>query len=710
MKTDLRLLSFFVLLTFAAFSVPANFQNNHPGLGDRFNTDMQFTTDFTLSVVSGAVASGNPANLQSGDIVCSGAQLQVSPTTNSKWALSSLDIFGPYPDGDGLYFPPMVSSGGLATNQNVHWISDSIYTEHNDFGDSGGDFVYDWSTAFAQDKYNDLGGDFHNEPVSWINSSGTFNNKEAGVNVFCEGKLEINDGATSLSNNWMPTSTAPTFTVNTVGSHSVTTRLNNINCIGVVVKHPLDQAPADHQFAFQMNYYTKNQPSFGASGTKTVSITVQNSGGTVAMHEVQVAASGSLADEDLTMVRVRMHNDGDPIRVTTVSSSNPDFSAAAFNPALCGALGFPPSVCPVSNGFNSDIASGGEKDLYVLITAGAGASGGTILTFTAQTVSTACGGPATGTDTVDLNGVVRCSIDPNSLTLGTLELAQFDVACENLAGDPVSCTGTNWFWADGLAGDFTEKTNTGAKAYTTSPPGASGTLRYKSGIAECLSDIDVTTPTYECEFIPPSATMNVSTSKHFDLNCFKDGSPSVPDSADYDTTDGLGGSTSGGTTTGVNYNAPGSPDSGKLRGVGFFDDAPDPILGAVALAPINVINGTGGGNNTSCPNPNGCGPGGDPGSTKYCTIGSGPLMPFPGFYGWLPIMCGEFANETCTSVTWSIYPPGSGTLSGSSTSGTYVNITGNPGTTGEIFAVVDSEGHGCSKPFGIGEPECWQQS
>jgi hypothetical protein len=458
-----------------------------------------------------------------------------------------------------------------------------------------------------------------------------------------------------------------------------------------------------------MNYYTQNQPALGAVGTKTVNINVQNSGGTVAMHETQVAASGSLSDSSLTMVRVREHNDADPIRVTGVSSSNPDFTAAPFNPALCNILGFPPSVCPASNGFNSDIASGGDKDLYVLITAGGGASGGTTLTFNAQTVSTACGGPAMGSDTVDLNGVVRCSIDPNALTFGTLELAHFDVSCENLAGDPMACSGSNWFWADGLVGDFTEKTNTHANAYTTSPPGASGTLRYASGIAECFSDIDVTNPTYECEFVPPSATMNISTSKHFDLNCFKNGGPKVPDTADYDLIDGLSGSTSGGSTGGVTYNAPGSPDTGKLRGIGFFNDAPDPILGAVALAPINVVNGTGGGgNNTTCVGD--CpGPGGQ-GSTKYCTIGNGPLMPFPGYYGWLPIMCGEFANETCSMVGWSIYPPGSGTLSGSSTSGTYVNITGNPGTTGEIFAVVDAEGHGCSKPFGIGTPECWQQS
>jgi hypothetical protein len=302
-----------------------------------------------------------------------------------------------------------------------------------------------------------------------------------------------------------------------------------------------------------------------------------------------------------------------------------------------------------------------------------------------------------------------CEITPNPFSVETNEVANYEVDCWDIDLDPVACVGSNWFWADGLVGDFIEKTNDHAHAYTSSPPGSSGTLRYQSGgviAPECQSDIDVIEPTYECEFIPPSANMPVSTTQHFDFQCFVDGLPEDPDDAEYDLINGLGGSTSNEAIDGVDYNAPGVPDFGDLRGFGKFNDAPDPILGAVAIAPINVFNGSG--NNTSCPNPNGCGPGGA-GSTQWCTIGSGPFSPFPGYYGWLQIKCGEFANETCSSVSWSI-TPGTGSLSGSNNQGTYVNITGDAGDSGEITAVIDEDGHGCSKPFTIANPACWELS
>ena len=696
-------LSVLVMLVSGVYSTNVNADfTDHSDTNPQFHvsTDMQLTTDFTLSLVSGEVVSGNSADLQSGDAVCSGAVLRATPTVNSKWAVSSLNAVSSYPycDVPGC---AMIPYGGVNTNRNVAWLPAGTWNAQKTFGDSN-------DVSQNTGNWDTLGhSNFETEPVTYSMFPGESNSsKEGGVGVFCKGTFEVADGGTVKGTSAMPTVTTYDFSVTGTGSHAISTRLSGVECFSVILKHPINDVSLSDKF--RLYYFTGNLPGIGSpSATDTININVQNSGGSCAMHETTVTASSSLADEDLTMVKVRMHNDGDAITVTSVSSTDADFTAAPFNTGLCGVLGFPPSLCPASNGFNEVINPGSDKDLYVLVTAGAGATGGTTLNFGAQTVSVACGGPSNCTDNVDLTGAVSCEIDPAARTLGTLEVGVFDVDCFNLAHDPIGCSGSNWFWADGLVGDFIEKDNTHALAYTTSPPGSSGTLRYSSGIALCLSDIDVITSYYECEFIPPSAVVNISTSKHFELNCFEDGVPSEPDDADYDLIDGLGGSTSGGNTNGVDYNAPGSPDSGNLRGFGQWDDAPDDTPGAVALAPINVVNGTGG--NQTCPNPPCPGPGGD-GSTPYCTIGNGPFAPFTGFFGWLGIKCGQAANETCTSVIWSIYPPGAGTLSGTNANGTYINVTGSPGTYGEISATVDAEGHGCSKPFNIGEPECWQQS
>ncbi|MFN7991638.1 MAG: hypothetical protein U0R44_05770 [Candidatus Micrarchaeia archaeon] len=700
----------YILLLFAAVlhatNVNADFQSADPTF--HVATDMQLTTGFTLSLVNGSVASGNPANIVNGDTVCSGSTIRVTPTVNAKWATSSFTAVSIYPTCGGGYCPGMIGFGGVVTNRNIKWLASANYDNNKLFGDSN-DFSQDAARHDTLDPSS-----FSNEPVTFSNQTGVYlSGKEGGANVFCKGTLESTDGATVKGSSALPTVSTFDFSVSGSGSHNVGTRLSGVNCFAVVEKHPLEKVSNPPWFYFY--YFTHNAPAIpAASAVNTININVQNSGGTCALHETQVAASSSLSDADQIMIRTRMHNTGDPIKVTSVSGSNPSFTVAAFPVGLCGVLGFPGGLCPGSNGFNETIASGGDKDLYVLVTRGGGASGGTILTFNAQTVSTACGGASSCSDTVDLTGPITCGITPASLTMGSLNVAQFNVACQDLGGDPIACVGDNWTWTDGLAGGFITKSNTQAQAYSTSPSGTSGSLAYASGIAMCKSNVTLDNsinPFFECEFIPPSATMNVSTSKYFTLNCFKNGVPHPPTTATYDPIGGLSGSTGNSSTAGTTFSAGGSPSTGSLRGFGQFSDAVPPIIGAVALAPINVINGSGNGSNnsTDCTVPTGCGPGG-PGSTQYCTIGSGPLNVFTGFYGWVGIKCGAAANESCTNVTWSIQPPGIGSLPGSNSNGTFVNITGAKGMSGEIVATVDSHGHGCTKPFTIGEPACYQQT
>ncbi|MBU0532349.1 hypothetical protein KKB44_02540 [Candidatus Micrarchaeota archaeon] len=649
-----------------------------------FETDMQFTTDFTLSLVSGSVATGDPADLETGDIVCMGSVVRVTPTINTEWATPDFDVVALYPAW-GPGYPAMITYSTVNTNRDIEWLSSSIFNNHKTFADAN-----DYSQDISRYEELDI---FYDQSVTYNNATGQFHsNKKGGANLFCKGTLQTRDGTTEEGTSSLPTTSSVDITLDGGGSHAISTRITGTECFGAVVKHPLD---LDDPPWFWLDYFSHSPPSALSNplGTTTKTLTVQEGGGTCDFHETDVVASGS-TDDDLIMVRVTMENDGAQILITDVSSSNVDYTVEPFPVALCDVLGFPESICPASNGFEEPINTGSEKDLYVLIQRGVGASGGTVLTFDAETVSDSCGGAGTCSELVSLTGPITCEIEPPELEYGTLEVAEFLVSCEDLAGDPISCVGDDWYW-ETISGDFIERDNTHALAYPTSPPGSSGTLNYRSGIALCFSDIDVVSPNYECEFIPPSANMNTGDSQYFDLNCFVGGSASEPDDADYDAINGLDGSTSGSSTAGTTFNA-GAESSGDLRGFAQWDDpTDDPVLGAVALAPITI----GASNETD---------GDDDGSTEFCTIGDGPLTVYPGYSSWLSIKCGPDGNETCSSVDWSIDPPDVGSVSGNNL-GADVTITGSPGESGIIWAVV-GEDESCFKPFFISTPDCWEFS
>jgi hypothetical protein len=86
----------------------------------------------------------------------------------------------------------------------------------------------------------------------------------------------------------------------------------------------------------------------------------------------------------------------------------------------------------------------------------------------------------------------------------------------------------------------------------------------------------------------------------------------------------------------------------------------------------------------------------------------------PGQHSWVGIMCGPDGDDPCLSVPdidWSITPPTAGYVnpSLSDNHGVTFTVTGYPGQTGEITAIIDAD-HGCSKPFTISSPDCWEYS
>ncbi|MBD3210469.1 hypothetical protein GF318_03755 [Candidatus Micrarchaeota archaeon] len=701
---------FSVLLLFsAAFAWSTDTYFTYPLVSGYYvDSDLTLTTDFTLSLVSGEVAEGNPSNLQTGDVVCSGAVLRATPTYNAKWATSDFSAKSLYPSCAAIYCPSMISGGPVQNDNDVSWLSSTVFNEHDEWGDDYG-LLFGWD-AVSQNMYDDLT-PLVNQPVTYKNVTGEYPDKRAGVGIYCKGDMEIVDGTSVKSSNEMPSTGSADFAVTSTGTHGISTRLSDTECIAAIVKHPLDIS--SHPGFFRLYYFSTGQPSIpSAVGTETISITVQESGGACNFHETDVEASSSLSDEDLIMIKVTFENGGDPIQITDVSSSSADFTVSEFPTLLCDILGFPPSFCPASNGFDEDVSSGGTHDVYVLVERNVGASGGTVLTFDAQTVSGSCGGAATCSEDVDLGDSVPilCEIDPDELTYGTLEVAEFLVYCENLAGDGISCVGDDWYFNDGISGGFVEKDNTHAWAYPTSSPGSSGTLNYESGIAHCLSDIDVVSPgdspgDYECELVPSSAELETGDTQAFVLNCFHEGSASEPDSVDYDLIDGVDGSLSGESTSGVDFEA-GSDSTGQLRAFAYWSiPGDDPIMGAVALADItigaggNETNETGGDDDDYY----------DDGSSMHCKIGGGPLNPFPGSSGWLTVMCGPDYDIPCATADWDAEPPGIASVSGDENGASYT-INGEPQESGKIWATVtyDGESGDCFLPFQIGLPDCWE--
>lgn len=685
-----------VLLVSTAYAtnIDTDFWDLPNELDTHFRTDMQVTTDFTLSLVSGDVASGDPDDLEGGDVVYEGAVLEVDPSVNAIWARSSLDLVSVYPTCAATgYCPAMIDyTGGMNTNRNVKWLGTELFDEHKSFGDLN---PFSQNTA----RHDELD-TFYNQPVTYTNVSNVYHsNKRGGANIFCKGTLEVVDNGVVVGYSELPDMGPVEFTVTGDGSHDIETRIADAECFAAIEKHPLDLPT--HPEYFYFFYFTYNAPPIpDAIATEVTTITINPSDG-CEMHETAISAS--LDVDDLAIVKVTLHNDGALATLTEVRSSNPDYPAEPLPITMCEQGIIPSQLCPPAgetNGFDEPISRGSEKDLYVLITRLPGGTGGTILTFMAQT--DVC-------DDVDLTGPISCEIEPPSLEFVTKEVAEFLVTCYDLSDTRIPCEGDNWYWNDGLVGGFVEKDSSHSLAYSTSTAGSSGTLNYNSSAAHCSSDVDVrpadaiARPTYECDLAPSRAALRQSTTKDFTLNGFEGGNPSEPRDAQYHLIDGLTGSTSNPSTQGVTYEAPASDTTGKLRAYGEWrDPTPDnPVTGSVCFSSISV----GATNITD-------GEEGE-GASEWCDIdGEGSV--YPGYYGWVTIKCGPppLRNESCSGVGWDIsaegyiHPP-------SNDDGTYwgVDELAAYGNKGYIYAWVDGdEAKSCYLPFFVWDRYCWEFS
>ena len=689
-----------LLCVASATNVDAAFQASDSTY--HFNTDMQLTTDF-------AVSTGGQ-NIQSGSSLCAGSVVSITPTFSAKWASSSLDIVSYYPRCGAAYCPAMIPSSGISYGKDIHWLDSTTFDTQKSYGDNN-DITT--NTAFYSLS------SFYNEPVTYNNVTGLFvPNMEGGANVFCDGDLQVKDGNTVITTTPLPSIGPVDITLSASGTHSISTSFTNVNCFAALVKHPINLD--DNPTWFRFYYFTHNAPAISANsvGTKTIIITVNSNGtGNCALAQTEIDSSSATGTPGLSVVHVTVKNNGDPVTMNDVSSSDPGFTVSPFPTTTCDVLGFPSSLCPSDNGFNEVIPSGGSKDVYVLMQNNGGT--GTTLIFSSTVgASSSCSGGSSGgacNFTADLSGPASCTIVPSSLTYGTDEVAKFSVSCQDFTGNTIPCTGDNWFWT-GISGDFIEKDNTQALAYPTSAPGTSGTLEFQpaSGTAACYSDIDVVTPTYVCKFTPPNADLNYSQSQPFVLSCLVNGTSETPDTTTYITHNGLQGTLSNQSNSGVTYTAPNFDTNGDLIGFGQFDSAPSPILGAVADAPITVTNGSTGGNqtNTTTNTTGNCPACSRSGDTNWCQMADDLINAFTGYSGWIGLKCGQYGNETCDQATWNVDPSSAATFSDpSSPTGVTITITGAKGTTGTITVSVNGKSdQTCTRGFAVGDRACWEIS
>ncbi len=595
-----------LILGAAVFSVQADFQNSLSSYGYHVDTDMNIKAAIKVSVPSGMLIGGTNYNsVQPGNTICKGATVTVTPdvTTNSKWAVSNLDVRTPYPMDEEL---SDMMGGSSNYNQNIAWLNGGTFDFFTNRPDEASVDSSDLNSLY-----------FVPESMTYEQSFGVPNyNKRGDVNVFCKGTVQVTDRGQNVGSPMDASALSPQpFTAGVTGSHTIAASINGVTCFGAVLKQPTDPA-------FRIYYYRQNSPSISASSTQaTINVNVQpasTSGACIMTHTSDYqylrftqcvhTTQGPKCSEHI-MIDMTVTNTGkQAIVLTGVSSSNSGYvaSPATTDSMLCAVFGIPDYLCPSTNGFyDSDTNSpiiyvGGTQDVWVNLAIQPGASGPTNVVLTAQTVGNVCGAPLSCNDSLPLgssNGIFDCAIDPTALSLGVHEIGNFKVTCRQLDGTTLPCTSSfplltdGWHWTNGLNGLFYVADNTHASGFSTSGPGASGWVQFNIGSIACHSDVSIhpgPATNYSCAMAPSPATMYKTQSQYFTLSALHHGSPATPDNYDYIVASPLKGTTSNSSVQGTTFTAANVQSAGKLWGFAIFND-PNPYLGGAGCsADINV--------------------------------------------------------------------------------------------------------------------------
>ncbi len=235
-----------------------------------FETGLKFDISVRFALDDGGIVSGDPNNLQDGEIVCTDSRVAGFSNGFGKWAAGDATMISvPFPEcPSGPYCPEMIDYDcDMATNLDIGWISLISFDEHSSFGYSSG-FVFDYSEPFAQEKYDDLEAfGFYSQPVTYIRGGTGHLDKRGGANVFCTGWLSGPVGSVAPPDNH-----AAVITLEEPGVHVLSVDMEVTGCFAAVVKHPLNIE--DNQGFFRMYYYVHDAPAIPPV-TKSVMLNVQ---------------------------------------------------------------------------------------------------------------------------------------------------------------------------------------------------------------------------------------------------------------------------------------------------------------------------------------------------------------------------------------------------------------------------------------------------
>jgi hypothetical protein len=234
-------------------SLRADFQASLPEF--HFQTDMVFRPGMRVSLVSGEMLSGDPENIRSGDAVCSGAVLRLTPSVDARWALCELDIVSSYPACSGEEHCQMIDyPGDINRNQPVAWLADG--GENIRFGE-----INDISLNPARGRALGI---FHNQPVTYSGLTDEFiAGKEGGANVFCNGSLVIRGARREdleSARFTLPETIAIDFDIGgEPGGVNFRAQIENAVCFAALEKHPLNID--DHPEFYRLYYFSHNRPA-----------------------------------------------------------------------------------------------------------------------------------------------------------------------------------------------------------------------------------------------------------------------------------------------------------------------------------------------------------------------------------------------------------------------------------------------------------------
>jgi hypothetical protein len=319
-----------------------------------------------------------------------------------------------------------------------------------------------------------------------------------------------------------------------------------------------------------------------------------------------------------------------------------------------------------------------------------------------------CYSDVTISDEPHLPDYYRCELDPPSARLDVGDEQYFDIT-SYLDDVEVTPDAVDYALTGGVAGSLSDESLSGVRYTATTP--SFGLLRAYSQYrvsgdprlrgAVCVAGLLVEeagneSDRFQCELIPNSTSLNIGDSQAFELHCYFDGVEVTPDSASYTLIDGLSGTLSGESVSGVTFTGTVN-SSGHIQAYAEYTPPGLGLFGTTALAYVQV------GERGEGPEEP---PDGEGDKNKLCVIIPNDIEKPRYDSGSVTILCGESPPRgTCTpgSVTWEM-DPDLGIVLGSHLGAIYT-LTGEVGEYGLLIARIDDE-IGCWADVKILEPTC----